>query len=146
MKEVVPSRSQQQIIRASDACVSGMGGIFFLNQGTFQAPMLWQASFPPSTKASLITQGTITNSDLELAATLAHHNVIAHATPVQKASIRTLLDNIATVAWQKKGSTSTASATAYILCLQALHQCHHKYVATTEYIPGMANVTADNCL
>ena len=48
MKEVVPARYQQQIRGASDACVAGMGGIFFLNRGTSQTPMLWRTTFPPS--------------------------------------------------------------------------------------------------
>jgi hypothetical protein len=112
-------------------------------------PLLWRSSFSREVQAHLITflnpVGTITNSDLELAASVSQHDVLAHQADVREATIHNSSDNVATVWWQRKGATSTTGPAARLLRLQALHQRHYRYVPTYDYIPGPANAMADDC-
>ena len=90
-------------------------------------------------------KGTITNSNLELAGTLTSHDVVAHLFDVRERTTATVTDNTPTMWWQTKGSASTTGPAAYLLHLQALHQCYHRYFPLHECIPGLANVMADVC-
>jgi hypothetical protein len=89
--------------------------------------------------------GSITNSDLELAGTITQHNVATHLGEVRHRTIGTLTDNTPTLAWQRKGSTTTTAPVAYLLRCQALHQHHHRYQKALEHIPGTDNTMADDC-
>jgi hypothetical protein len=51
--------------------------------------------------------GKITNSDLELAASVAQHDVLAQQVEVREATIHNLTENTATMYWQEKGDTPT---------------------------------------
>ena len=85
--------------------------------------------FPPEITGCLLTQenpqGSITNSDLELTATVVHHDVIASRQGVTEATIRTLHNNFATVMWNCKGSATSEQPAAYLLKLQALQSQHY---------------------
>ena len=54
-------------------------------------------------------------------------------------------DNLNTTFWERKGSTSTNSAAAYLLRLLGIHQRFHRYVPRFDYQPGLSNPVAD-CL
>jgi hypothetical protein len=68
-----------------------MGGVGFptstnlheQNETTHHGPLLWRAPFDKDISADLVTfenpQGTVTNSNLELAAGLVQNDVAAHA-------------------------------------------------------------------
>ena len=105
---------------------------------------------PPAIQNALVSwanpAGTITNLDLELAGTIAQHNVIAQVFPLAEQTIGTLTDNTPALAWQTKGSTTTTGPAAYLLPLQALHQREHRYLPRLAHIPGPINVMADDCL
>lgn len=106
---------------------SGIGSFFFVPtpQSTPENPLyesfLWRAQFPDHIRNDLVTWtnplGSISNSDLELAATLAQHDVIAHTTDVVEATIGNLHDNTPVVFWNRKGSSSTGGPAAYFLRL-----------------------------
>ena len=108
---------------------------------------MWRAQFPPEVTERLITwenpHGEITNSDLELAATIAHHDMIAANQGVAETTLATLHDNIATVMWNRKGSATTEGPAAYLLRLQALHARHYRYIPRHDFIPGHLNSMAD---
>ena len=146
-REVVPT--PLALIGATDAAAPGMGGVFFLPTPTGHQPCLWRAPFPPAIQHALVSwtnpTGTITNSDLELAGTIAQHDVIAHMFPLTERTIGTLTDNTPALAWQTKGSTTTTGPAAYLLWLQALHQREHRYLPRLAHIPGPVNVMADDC-
>jgi hypothetical protein len=80
--ELVPA-SLPAILEAQDAAGQGMGGVHFfpLPHGDVQ-PLLWRSPFSREVQSRLITfsnpAGTITNSDLELAASVAQHDILAH--------------------------------------------------------------------
>ena len=54
-------------------------------------------------------------------------------------------DNIPGVVWHHKQSTSTTGPAAYLLRLNSIHQRHFRYLAKSYYLPGPANVMADDC-
>ncbi|KAL3816142.1 hypothetical protein ACHAXA_001629 [Cyclostephanos tholiformis] len=53
-------------------------------------------------------------------------------------------DNLSTTFWERKGSTSTASAPAYLLRLFGIHQRVHSYIPRFDYISGASNHVADS--
>jgi hypothetical protein len=147
-REVVPTAVR--VVGTCDACRQGMGGVMFLPAADgVPEPLLWRATFPATLQSQLVSwdnpNGTITNSDLELAGTIAQHDILVHAADVREATIATLTDNTPAQAWQIKGSATTTGPAAYLLRLQALHQRYHRYLPLTQYIPGPANTMADDC-
>ena len=147
--ELVPSEPPD-ILGACDASGAGMGGVFFFVDAQAQPQAaLWRARFPSKVQQRLVSienpQGDITNSDLELAGSIAQQDVVAQHVDVRERTVHTLSDNTPTVHWQRKGSVTTLGPAAYLLRLQALHQRHHRYVSRYDYIPGVANVLADLC-
>jgi hypothetical protein len=87
--------------------------------------------------------GDITNSDLELAGSIAQNDILAQAVDVCERTTHNSYDNIAAVFWQRKGATTTLGPAAYLLRLQAFHQRFFRYVPLRDYIPGPVNVMAD---
>jgi hypothetical protein len=126
-----------------------MGGVHFvtLPSGEVQ-PLLWRAPFGREVRNRLITFSnpacTITNINLELATSVAHHDVLVHQADVREATIHNSSDNVATVWWQRNGATSTKGLAVHLLRLQAPHQHHHRYATTFDCIPGPANAMADD--
>ena len=133
-------------VGACDASQRGMGGVWF---AAGLPPLVWRSEFPPAIQRSLVTSdnrtGTISISDLELAGTIAHKDVLAHALPcVAERPIWLAGDNRASLAWATKGSATSTTARAYLLRLNALHQRRFRYVPQHDYIAGKANVMADD--
>jgi hypothetical protein len=135
---------------ACDASKKGLGGVHFIPRPNGDVvPLLWRAQWPTSIASKLVSTsnptGTITNSDLELAATIAQFDVLAQHCDVRSHTVHNLSDNAATVAWQWKGAASTSGPVAYLLRLHALHQRHHHYLPLHDFIPGVANILSDQC-
>jgi hypothetical protein len=150
--ELVPS--PPLIIGATDASGIGLGGVFFIPtdhsseaQPQYQA-FVWRHRLPDTIRSRLISTsnptGTITNSDLELAAAVAHPDVIASTSNITEITIAALHDNTPTVFWQRRGSVTTTGPAAYLLRLHALHARHLRYISTHDYIPGPINAMADD--
>jgi hypothetical protein len=90
--------------------------------------------------------GSITNSDLELAAeVLAVGVLIAKALIIKHQPIGTLCDNSPTVSWIEKFASKSRSPTAGRLLrgLAYMLYCHHKGQLTTVHVPGKDNTMAD---
>jgi hypothetical protein len=149
--EIVPSAPN--VIGTTDAAGVGMGGIFFVptDDATPETPnhdsYVWRVPYPDKVREHLVTwqnlTGDVTNSDLELMATVAQNDVIAHTHGIAEATISNAHDNVATVMWNRKGSTTTEGPAAYLLRLQALHQRHYRYTSLHDFIPGHLNRLAD---
>ena len=141
--------SSPAVIGATDASGYGMGGVFFvpLDDDEYNS-YVWRADFPSDVQSQLVTyenpSGIITNSDLEMAATVGHHDVVAHTVGVAEATIGTLHDNAAAMFWNRKGSASMEEPAAYLLRLQALHARQYRYMPTHDFIPGDLNVMGDD--
>lgn len=131
----------------ADASGAGMGGVWFSGDPSF-SPVVWRSPFPSHIQARLITydnpSGTITNSDLELAAQIAAQDILVQQRDCRERTITTFTDNVATRAWHRKGSRTTLGPAAYLLRLLSLHQRYYRYRATIDYLPGPLNVMADD--
>ena len=85
--ELVPD-SVPATIGACDAAGTGMGGIHFAPSPNGSiTPLLWRQSFPQWVQRQLVSfsnpEGTINNSDLELAGSVAHNDILAMAVEVK---------------------------------------------------------------
>jgi hypothetical protein len=103
-----------------DASGFAMGGCWLpAVNGSTITRILWCCRFPPEVTATLITdanpQGTITNSDLELAGQIAQLDVFAQNFQCAGRTIVPLGDNIPSVSWSHKGSITTLGPTGYLL-------------------------------
>jgi hypothetical protein len=47
--------------------------------------------------------------------------------------------------WQQKGANSTTGPASRLLCIQSLHQRHHRYVPSFDYISGEAHAMSEDC-
>ena len=105
-------------------------------------------AFPESIREQLISNanpnGTINNSELELAGSLVHHVAVATNFDVRERTISSASDNTPTVSWQRKGSVTSVTAPTRLLRLQAVHQRHHRYVPRHDFIAGIDNKLADD--
>jgi hypothetical protein len=132
---------------AADACGLGMGGIWLSPDPMF-TPLLWRSPFDPSVIPCLVTSqnrtGSITNSDLELAAQIATQAILLDVRSCVETTISTFTDNISARAWLRKGSKTTHGPAAYLLRIQSLLQRHFRYRSTVDYVPGPTNTMADD--
>jgi hypothetical protein len=110
--------------------------------------LLWCYHWPQDIIAQLITaqnpNGTISISDLELAGGLLHLDVLCRHYNVRERTILSKTDNLATLFWQRKGSTTSDKVPPRLLRLFAIHQRLHRYVPRHDYVPGGSNPLADD--
>jgi hypothetical protein len=149
--ELIPS--PPQVIGTTDASGNGFGGTFFVptEQSTPSEPSyrsyVWRYRLPDNVRSKLISEtnptGSITNSDLELAAAVVHTDVVAMQYNITETTVASLHDNTPTVFWQRRGSTTHTGPAAYLLRLHALHVRQFRYISTHDYIPGHINTMAD---
>jgi hypothetical protein len=116
----------------SDASGRGLGGTIMPPANLTDEsspPLVWRLQFPLDVQRNLVSadnpHGTITNSDLELAATVLQHDAMCNTYDVREHTIHISTDNQATQAWQRHGSTTTNAVPAFLLRLQAIHQRFH---------------------
>ena len=159
LAEVVPT--PPSYVGAMDAAKAGMGGVWFPpgpavhlsihphKKNSLQDLCLWRAPFPPCIQDNLVSssnlQGTVTNSDLELAGTVAHDDILASTVPVSHLTTCNLSDNTPAVAWRAKGSTTTTGPAAYLLQVSSIHQRHYRYKPELHHISGVENAMTDDC-
>jgi hypothetical protein len=132
---------------ACDASTLGMGGVHFVPTKQGILPLLWRTPWPQALQYRLVSHdnpsGDVTNSEFELAASVAQMDVLAQHVDIREHIVHNLSDNSATVAWQRKGASSNVGPVAYLIRLQALHQRHHRYVPLHDFIPGTMNLMSD---
>ena len=88
LPELVPTAPSD--VGACDACQNGMGGVWFDAIDPTSAPIIWRQQFPDSVARSLVSfdnpNGTLSISDLELAAVIAHTDIVARLRDVRELS------------------------------------------------------------
>lgn len=136
-----------------DASGTGAGGVWFPSRhicprsGYSHKPVLWRLRWPPDIINKLVTStnpnGTISNSDLELAGALLHLEAISQCFDVRERTIVSKTDNLNTLFWQRKGSTTSGKVPAHLLRLFGIHQRYHRYVPRYDYLSGPSNPIAD---
>ena len=144
--KVLPQRPAY--VGCCDAAKWGMGGVWLPStQHPLHPPYVWWDPFPSSVQQALVSadnpSGSITNSDLELAGTIAHKATLATVHDLRHCTVATFSDNTPAVAWGNKASTTTAGPASYLLRSSSLLQHQHRYLSQRFYIPGLANHLAD---
>ncbi len=133
---------------AVDASSYGMGGFWVpTTLATHHQPIAWRFQWDPQVRNRLITSdnphGTLTNSELELAALVSGHHAILQHTHQPHTSIVIATDNTPAKAWVKAGSVSTSKPPAFLLSLLAADGRAHNSHLTPVYTPGCTNTIAD---
>ena len=137
---------------ACDVAGDGMGGVNFIpipsDAGKADVkPILWRHPFLQWVQDQLSLfqnpRRDITNSNLELAGSIAQYDILAQFTDVTDQTVHNCYNNIAAVYWQHKGATTTLGPVAFLLWLQGLHQRFYCYVPLCDYIPGSLNTMAN---
>ena len=137
-----------------DASGAGAGGVWFLGthitprEGFVPSkPIIWRYKWPAYIVNRLVTNknpnGTISNSDLELAGGLLHLNVLCQCFDIQERTMLSKGDNLSTTFWERRGSTTSTKPPAHLLRLFGIHQRIHRYVPRFDYISGPSNHVAD---
>lgn len=136
-----------------DASGRGAGGVWFPakhlvpREGYKNEPVLWRLKWPQHIIDQLVTtenpNGTVSNSDLELAGGLLHLEAIAQCFDVRERTVLSKTDNLNTLFWQRKGSSTTEKVPAHLLRLFGIHQRFHRYVPRHDYLSGPSNPVAD---
>ena len=150
--ELIPL--QAAAVGHHDASGAGAGGVWFPadhlvpRAGFTQQPLLWRFEWPPHIRDQLITAdnptGTISISDFELAGGLLHLEALAQAFDVRERTVLSKTDNLATLYWQRKASSTTDRVPAYLLRNFGIHQRFHRYVPRHDYLSGGSNPLADD--
>jgi hypothetical protein len=125
---VIVPQPEPKLLSAQDASGVGTGGLWFLASthllkrpvssaatsctSNSTGPILWRARFDLDITNDLFSfsnpTGHVTNSDIELAASIAQHDIAVHSFDIRERTIASGSDNTpATVSWQTKGSTTT---------------------------------------
>jgi len=147
VREIVPE--MPKFAGYHDAAAEGGGGVWFSLQQKMQ-PLLWRLAFPEDIKKSVVSlknpQGSITNSDLELAAEVCAVSVILyHAPIIRHQALGTLCDNTPTVSWVTKmaSKANTPISGRLLRGLAILLYCHHAGSLITVHVPGDDNTMSD---
>ena len=143
LAEIVPQ--EPTLLGATDACKTGMGGIYFDADGKGH---VWRHPFPVDVQADVVSSdnptGRITNSDLEQAALLAQLDVMSCSHASRYATLHNLTDNTAALSRARKGAVSKPGAAARLCQVASDHQRLHRYCHQAGFIPGLSNVAADD--
>jgi hypothetical protein len=127
ISELIPS-SLSATIRAQGDVGPGMDGVHFVPlPGRSILPMLWRSPFPPEVQRHLVSYAnptdTITNSDLELAASVAQHDILVSNVDAREATVHNFSDNTPNVYCQRKGAVSTSGTALASSLLAATPLC-----------------------
>jgi hypothetical protein len=132
-------------LAATDASSLGLGGFWI----TPDASILWRTPLSPNIRQRIITQhtpeGTLTNSDLELAAMVIGSTLAAQHSHRPDHNILLASDNTPAVAWATKGSTTSTSTNAFLLHQLARQRKTWHFDVVPCFTPGSSNTIADAC-
>jgi hypothetical protein len=146
IKELIPG--DDHYTGYTDACATGAGGVW-LSGDLDLAPIVWRVRFPDSIASQVVSDtnptGTLTNSDLEMAAALLHYMVLQTEVDLRFKRSGTLSDNTPTVAWTKRMADRSQSPTAGRLLrgLAAVQRASQAGPYTVGSVAGVDNEMAD---
>ena len=136
-----------------NASGAGAGGIWFPSptlkprEGFKNGPVVWRLKWPQFIVDKLVSSdnpdGTISNSDLELAGGLLHLEALAQCFDARERTALSKTDNLNALFWQRKASSSSDKVPPHLLRLFGIHQRYHRYVPRHDYISGVSNPVAD---
>ena len=136
----IPRRARVKSLRAD--------GSIRRHRLTAAHPIVWRCPVPREAQDRLVSftnkSGDITNSDLELAGSFFHQEAAVQCYDVRERTTKDATDNLATMFWTRKGSTTTIGPPAQLLRMATIHQRHHRYLNLKDYLEGVRNVMADD--
>ena len=133
-----------------DASAFGAGGVWF--SGVCSVPeTVWRLQWPKDITAAVVSDsnptGTLTNSDLEMAAILLQVNVLeALGVTLHHKSLHIHSDNTPSVAWCTKMATKTANSDAAHRLIRGLairQRMLHSAPVSITHVAGEDNTLAD---
>jgi hypothetical protein len=168
LQELVPA--PPSLLGAHDASGYGAGGVWFPHltvtprsarvkslrtDGTVRRhrlrearPIVWRYPIPENLQSRLVSHsnpsGDINNSDFELAGSLLQQEAAVQCYDVRERTTKDATDNLSTLFWSRKGSTTTTGPPAKLLRIAAIHQRHHRYTNLKDFLPGRQNKMADD--
>ena len=114
---------------------------------TVDQPMVRRKPFPKDIVDSLVSwtnpQGTVNNSELELAGGIIHSDCAAQCFVVTERTILSRTNNTSGLWWKRKGSATCTSSPAHLLRLHAMHQHFHRYMPRIDFVSGVKNIISD---
>ena len=133
-----------------DASGTAVGGVWVDGTKSLQHQWVWRLKWPQEVQDQLITEnnkhGTLSINDLEMAGILLAWLVLEdiNAGNLQNTHIGMFCDNMSTVTWTNKKSTSTSTIAGHLLRALALRQhiCRASPLLTV-HIAGKQNKMAD---
>ena len=130
-----------------DASGEGAGGVWLPGTKAL-APVVWRVEWPQDIKDALITwdnpRGTITNSDLEMAAELLGWLVLESLVPLRHEHVGLCSDNSATVAWQMRGASRRSVVANRLLRVLAIRMRKNRASPlVTRHLAGKRNHLGD---
>ena len=132
-----------------DAAAEGAGGVWFSLADGMQ-PVVWRIEFPQDIASEVRSQtnltGSLTNSDLELAAEIFAIGIILETAPtIKHKTIGTLCDNSPTVSWIERMASKSMFPTAGRLLRGLAYMLHSRQTGgvITVHVKGEENVMAD---
>ena len=110
---------------------------------------MWRHPWPPDIVKALILdrnpEGTLTNSDLDIAALVLHEaTLLDTCLEATMAAPRSVLDNTTTVSWSTREASTINPVVADLLRIRVLHSCHFFLSPLVFYHPGLENCMADD--
>jgi hypothetical protein len=146
VQELVPN--DEHYVGYCDACNAGAGGVWFSGELHLD-PVVWRVAFPPEIAAQVISDsnpnGTLTNSDLEMAAVLLHYMILQQITDMKHKRSGTFSDNTPTVSWSTRMADKSQAPTAGRLLrgLAAIQRATEAGPYTVTSVAGKQNQMAD---
>ncbi len=144
--ELVPA--DNHYVGYCDACNAGAGGVWFSGDLHLD-PVVWRVAFPAEIASKVVSNsnptGSLTNSDLEMAAVLLHYMVLQQITPMKHKRAGTFSDNTPTVSWSTRMADRSKSPTAGRLLrgLAAIQRETQAGPYTVASVAGKKNQMAD---
>ena len=144
-RELVPGAAAYR--GTLDASGEGAGGVWLPGTESI-APIVWRYQWPPNIVAELITEdnpgGTITNSDLEMAAEVLGWLVLEGCVPLRWKHVGVCSDNSPTVAWATRWASRKSMAANRLLRVLATRlRVRRASPLVTKHIAGDRNTLSD---
>jgi hypothetical protein len=100
-----------------DASKLGAGGVWLLGTRKL-SPIVWRVEWSKDIRRSVVSfenpNGTITNSDLEMAGMRLHYLVLEHLVHLNHVHVAAWCDNTPTVSWTNKLSSSRSAVAGHL--------------------------------
>ena len=129
-----------------DASGIGAGGIWMSTSVSYHN-LVWRVEWPSDISTSVISDknptGSITNSDLEMAAILLQWIVLEMITPTRHRSVLARSDNSPACSWATRMSPKSAVAVKLVQALALRQRICQTSPMTTLHVAGKANNIAD---